>query len=296
MYIHVIILFQVVLHYFYSARASRPVGNKQSYLRISKAEQSRLIPDRLVMNHRVNLLEHPDGDSDRAMNVKRNLDLFPDIKEVEFLDDSGCISAIEDTHSKELAQHFSRETIGMYKSDICRLAQLAKHGGYYFDTDLEMLHDMRDILPPQVSFASVIALPWKGPRNPNEIFQAFIGAAPGHPVITRSMDKCLEYYTGHNETLNSIMGKEMKGTTLMRLAYEDWVGDIMRPGVREHHADEDFSHSFLFEEERMNQSHPEIRAQQGRGNNCNIGIVDKTSQKALAYSHSVGKSTSCHAL
>jgi len=221
------------------------------------------------------------------------LKLLSDITEVEFLDDAGCVAAIESAHSKELAKYYSMEKTGMYKSDICRLAQLAKHGGYYMDTDLQLLNDMRKMIPPHTSFASVIALPWKGPRNPNEIFQAFIGVAPEHPVIRRSMDMCLEYYTGLNKTLNAVLGNEMKGTALMRLAYEDWAGQVMQPGVQIHDADSMFKHSFLFEEERMNGLFPNIPEQHGIGNSCNIGVVDKTSQKALAYSHSIGKSTEC---
>lgn len=121
----------------------------------------------------------------RGTNVNRIVDLFSDIHDVEFLDDAGCSAAIEKAHSKELAMYFEKEQTGMYTSDICRLAQLALKGGSYMDTDLAVMQDMRKTVPPQASFASVIALPWKGPRNPNEIFQAFLAAAPRHPVILK---------------------------------------------------------------------------------------------------------------
>lgn len=175
----------------------------------------------------------------------------------EFLDDAGCSAAIKKAHSEELAAHFENEQVGMYKSDICRLAQLALHCGYYMNADYQALEDVRNILPPLASFVSVIALPWRStsPRNPKEMFQAFLAAAPEHPVIRSSVDKCMDFYEGRNETLVKMLGGSdtiglkgtLHGTLFVRLAYEEWLGQPMQPGLQEQLGESAFKYSYLLE-------------------------------------------------
>merc|ERR1719161_3106729 len=99
----------------------------------------RTIPNRLVFNYEVDLLKggRRDNRHDQLLiqNMKNTMKLYSDM-EVEFLDDAGCYEAIKATHSKALADHYTTESYGPYKSDICRLAQLAEKGGYYMDNDL----------------------------------------------------------------------------------------------------------------------------------------------------------------
>lgn len=240
------------------------------------------------------MLRKPRRDRERATNVKQTLRILGDIAEVEFLDDDGCSAAIEAVHSKELAVYFDEEPTGMYKSDVCRLAQLAVLGGYYMDTDLEVLRDMRHILPPQTAFASIIALPWKGPKDPNEMFTAFIGVAPGHPVIRLALDMCLSYYQGRNKTIAAVLGESMRGTALMRMAYEDWAGHEMAGAAQVHTRDDRFKYSYLLEEERLDQKvYPNVTPQVGEGTNCNIVVVDRGQRAVVFFSHSIGPTTSC---
>ncbi|CAK0826275.1 unnamed protein product [Prorocentrum cordatum] len=251
---------------------------------------TRRIPDRLLFNHRVNLLKRPKRDRDRAANVRRTIGLVHGVSEVQFLDDDECSTLIASTHSQRLASYFDEEPIGMYKSDICRLAQLAA-GGYYLDTDLEVLRDFRTTLPEEVDFVSVIAFQWIGPKNPNEMYNAFIGAAAGHPVVRRAMDMCLEYYDGRNRTLVTALGEHMRGTMLMRMAYEEWAGEEMASGPQVRPPS---GLSYFWDEERLNQDvYPDVVPQEGEGTNCNVAVVDRSQQVALFFSHSVGRTTSC---
>jgi len=268
---------------------------------------ARSIPDRLVFNHKAQLLATSSLDSpiiDQILNVPlrenvnkiihlhRHSSLHPNITDVEFLDDVGCSAAIERAHSRDLAMFFNNESTGMYKSDICRLAQLALKGGYYADNDLDVLADFRTVIPPEASFASVIALPWKGPRNPNQIFQAFLAAAPHHPVILSSLDKGLEFYKGGNKTLRKLLGNNVQGSALVRVAYEEWLGNEMEPGLQEKLGENKFKYSYLLEEARLKASDPKIQPQIGEGWNCNIAVLDRSQHKVLAWSHIVG-SHSC---
>jgi len=205
----------------------------------------REIPDGLLFNDKVDLLDQfsLQGDSsvqafmdffiqrELAKNVKHTIGFYPAGYRVQFLNNQGCAAAIEAAHSKELANRVTSEPIGMYKSDICRLAQLKLHGGYYSDSDLHVLRDMRDVVPPQASFASVISLQKDG------MFQAFLAAVPNHPIISKALDLSLSYYQRDNSTLNDILDRatNIRGTVVLRLAYEDWMMQPMGPGLQEKH-------------------------------------------------------------
>lgn len=167
----------------------------------------RAIPDRLVLNHKINFLKMPDTGADltaslletshnwvnmthwvRLMNL--NIDFYG-FKDVEFLDNDGCFRAIERVHSVFLADKARRFVnngdgqSGAYASDICRLAQLYEHGGYYFDNDMPAVRDVRALIPRETSFVSCI-----GTNNGN-MFNSFIGVAPRHPIIKLAMDFCV---------------------------------------------------------------------------------------------------------
>jgi len=187
----------------------------------------RKIPDVMLFNDKSRLLDESFHKDDLAKNnVKHTIDLER-IDHVDFLDNAGCGAAIEAAHSKLLAMWVEREQIETHKSDICRLAQLKLHGGYYTDSHLRLLQDIRNIVPPQASFASVISL------NGDGMFQALIAAAPHHPVISAALDMSLSFYERRDKTLSDILDKVegTRGTVVLRLAYEHWMGQSMRPGL-----------------------------------------------------------------
>ena len=66
-----------------------------------------------------------------------------DVENVYFWDDETCIRELQqlkDFHGNKLAEGFRSFKNGRFKSDLCRLAQLYKYGGYYFDTDLSLVY------------------------------------------------------------------------------------------------------------------------------------------------------------
>jgi hypothetical protein len=68
---------------------------------------------------------------------------------------------------------------GMYKADICRVAELYLNGGYYFDVDLLAVHSVSPA--DSVRFATVRGQGW--PKH--GFFQAFTARAPGHPILKK---------------------------------------------------------------------------------------------------------------
>jgi hypothetical protein len=162
-------------------------------------------------------------------NVLRTVQRHPDAS-VFFFDDEACIEAIASAHSEKLATYYKEEERGCYRSDICRLAMLYVHGGLYFDNDFEVLADVRKFIPAGASLSS--ALPYTSPNQTRgtsaqlDLFQAFLAATPGHPVLKRAMDKHLDWY--NHRSPGKILKRGSKpvllGPTLLGRALREWLG------------------------------------------------------------------------
>lgn len=69
------------------------------------------------------------------------------------------------------------------KADLIRLEALARHGGVYLDSDVELFRPL-DPLVGVEAFAC-----WEDPRSvPN----AVMGAEPGHPAIRLALQRCVD--------------------------------------------------------------------------------------------------------
>ena len=134
-------------------------------------------------------------------NIRHTIDAYrtlwgePDAP-VRFLDDDACRAVIERVEPK-LVPHFDKETQGMYKADVCRVAALYEEGGYYFDVDIAVIEPLA--LDADVGFATAFE-----PQKTN-FFQAFIAAAPRHPILTEALRIMLAYYEGTHK-LHGLMG------------------------------------------------------------------------------------------
>jgi mannosyltransferase OCH1-like enzyme len=107
---------------------------------------------------------------------------------VNFLLDENCTQLLREVDKREntaLAQAFQEEPRGDFKADLCRLAALFLHGGYYFDVDLEVVKPLQ--LDPLISFSTA--------RDAGaSFFQAFLAATPGHPLLRANLKTMMEYY------------------------------------------------------------------------------------------------------
>jgi mannosyltransferase OCH1-like enzyme len=108
---------------------------------------------------------------------------------VSFLLDSNCTDLLLEVDKREhttLAKAFASENRGAMKGDLCRLAALFLHGGYYFDVDLEVVKPLR--IHPNISFSTV------RDSSFGYFFRAFLAATPGHPVLRENLNTMMEYY------------------------------------------------------------------------------------------------------
>jgi hypothetical protein len=202
------------------AIAARPFSANRQLIVSSEPR----IPHRLIFTHQYNLF---DCESSRdhltpalhmlAANARQTVALYREYwrepeAEVVFLSNKDCLQLLSKTEPLLIVFFLKEE--GMFKADICRVAELYQNGGYYFDVDLLAIHPVSPAV--SVGFASVRGTGW-----PNGgFFQAFTASAPGHPIVKKSLDILLELYEGKRNRKNGWLGP-----ITMQMAYEQYLSE-----------------------------------------------------------------------
>jgi mannosyltransferase OCH1-like enzyme len=123
----------------------------------------RLIPHTLWFTYKYDILKNKTPEI-LYNNIIKSIDAYREVWNndtnmvVNFLVDSDCTDLLEEVDHElnlTLANIFRNESDGSFKSDLCRLAALYLHGGYYFDIDMEVIQPI--LLDEGVSFSSAIS-------------------------------------------------------------------------------------------------------------------------------------------
>lgn len=232
------------------------------------------IPDTLLFNYKKVLIDEGLGLTDKehqlVTNVINTINVFkkrnPKTK-VLFADDAMCKDMIMQAHGEELATVFENEKTGMFKSDICRLSQLYIHGGHYFDNDLEVVKVPNSYFEKCTSFASVLG-------QSQNIFQAYLAAAPGHPLIKLAMDRLLEAHQGKLEVDSKKMGPETLQHTIEEYTKSS-IEDVATAGKDIH----------LFRETKN-------LAERPRAGLCHVQVTDMAKNERVFWSRAIPNSES----
>ncbi len=112
-----------------------------------------------------------------------------------FFDDDECRAFIETHFPPEVVQAFDCLVPGAYKADLWRYCYLAEKGGVYVDIRMEPLLALRTVLgfgdaePPSFVGVRDLLQPDKDMRS--YLYNAFMAAAPRHPIVLAALDRTL---------------------------------------------------------------------------------------------------------
>lgn len=255
------------------------------------------IPNKLLLNYKESmgtLLAYRAMDEKATEHgalllpaISKMMDMM-DGAEVVFADDKQCRDYIERAHSKALARFFDEQATGMYKSDICRFAMLYEEGGYYFDNEMDLMKDVRKMDLKGASFVSVTEFPWHG--RVKYIAQAFVAAAPRHPVVRLILDTFLEVYHRRLRWEGGpldVYGPKVAGDALMKWLnvkhFKKLTGlyTYTPPGGQERRA-------YFFKETNMIEEYN--LADRTRPGKCCCNFFFADEDKPLAWAHTPGAS------
>lgn len=190
-----------------------------SFIRIHN-KTSPAIPHILYFTHKDDILGTKTP-LEYYNNVQNTIDLYksawndPQVQ-VHFLLDDDCRRILGEVHP-DLLVHFENERQGMYRADLCRVAALYVTGGYYFDTDLQVVEPF--VPDDSVKFMTVES-PWGTTVNNVTLkglfFQAFLATEPNSTILEEAMDVMDKWYK-HEITYPK--GATM-GTSTLRYAYD----------------------------------------------------------------------------
>mmetsp|Transcript_9265 Transcript_9265/g.20853 ORF Transcript_9265/g.20853 Transcript_9265/m.20853 type:complete len:426 (-) Transcript_9265:119-1396(-) len=272
------------------------------------------IPSVLLFNYRRNLLATP-WDSLRLhermmlINVRRTIALHPGAA-VRYFGDNDCRVALleHDSLGALLVSYFDHEKDGRLRSDMCRLAML-RQGGFYFDNDLGVRGDVRQVLHSQTTFVVPEIVRGSFDPNPPGFFQAFVAAAPHHPIIEIALRRHVAWYVAkarhdrreiHRVTRG--VQKPNVGTVLLRDAFLAWAGESALQMARGHglvvHPDGQCSQLFFESPERAQAgarpAHIKVLKRYGlpagfmRSHLCSYVVGDRRSRSVVFMSRITG--------
>lgn len=202
---------------------------------------------------------------------------------VSYLNDNDCLKIIQRVEPR-LAFPFQREPMGKYRGDICRIAALYEAGGYYFDTDMEVIQPLS--IPPHITFVTV-----RCPYSQSCFFQSFIAVAPQHPLLKINLNLLVNYYQAGNQTLGTQWDKfhELLGPNSLYLSYKNFMAEF---GTEEYLM-EQWPVDTMLEESHLSHTQYHHIPYRGQNFNCNYIVHNATQNEVYFYSRILGSSAEC---
>ena len=214
----IMLLFIVFQEQRHNDHTMKLTGSNQINIRGSSVETSDSVPHILWFTYKHNLLK-----------IREPLELYDNVVDtitayrktwgevdvpVHFMSDEDCIPFIKRMEPR-MVSYFLDEKEGAFKADICRIAALYFHGGYYSDIDMKTIEPFV-LSGKRYTFATVRCKEGIGDRNIVStcgFFQSFIASTPGHVLLRVSMEIILQVYIEDGD-------KSMLGVLAMHHAYE----------------------------------------------------------------------------
>ena len=129
-------------------------------------------------------------------------------------DDAACAALIGDRFGARVASAYARIGPGAFRADLWRYCELYANGGVYADVDTACLGAVYDVLDPAATLAVPVDL------DPSNLFNAFVAAAPAHPVMRMCIDAVVE----NVETNRPQFGLGFSGPALLGACVAAYLG------------------------------------------------------------------------
>lgn len=176
-----------------------------------------------------------------ALNVQRIKEYNPE-HQVICYDDEMAMKYIK-SKDVELSRDFEMEPHGMFKADLFRIVILYHEGGYYMDCDMEPIVGLSQVQREDATFMS--AIDFYG----ENVFQSFLAAAKGSPVLKDNLDIFKRHYAERNsvEDVDSVEFVDNLGTVFMGRALLQFTGESTLQDIGREYGEERI---YLFHEKR----------------------------------------------
>jgi tetratricopeptide (TPR) repeat protein len=169
--------------------ALRQAGRLKQHPKLDDVAKRETIPPRIIQ-----YWDKPIPPQEISDLMRSWRDMNPQFGYLLF-DDAAVLDLLRVKHSPEVVRAFVRAREPAQRADIFRLAYLATEGGYYADAD-DLCHaNINAFVPPGATFVTYL-------EDYGTLGNNFIGAVPGHPVITLALRRAVESLNrGDNDLL-----------------------------------------------------------------------------------------------
>lgn len=195
-------------------------------------------------------------------------------EEVWYLGNTECQEQIKVAEPR-LLQYYLREQKGQYKANVCRIAALFNKGGYYFDTDMQVVKAVTDI-STSTTFVSPLEVLGKEGKI-NGIFNSFVAASAKHPIFKINLDLFLEFYQTRHRRYSLL------GTKSLFEAYEKFLSSP-QISSKEWPIDMSLAEIHL----KSNAKYIEFPRHGGQGCCCDYVVHNSTQEQIYFYSRIMG--------
>jgi len=154
-------------------------------------QEASLIPQQLVLTGMPGRIDELPA-SIRA-NLEHTINMSPGLT-VRYLGDLDCGTYLRENYDKEISEIYQHEARGRYRGDLCRAAVLTREGGFYTDLDVQLRVPIHALIDSSTTFMSAYTAD-------NAIFNALVAAAPGCPIMNRTLEEIKSWQRGNRNAL-----------------------------------------------------------------------------------------------
>jgi hypothetical protein len=110
-----------------------------------------------------------------------------------FYDDETARGYIVDHFPPRFVEAFDALIHGAYKADLFRYLVLMREGGVYADVDVMLEGSLDAFITPSMTFFAPRDIPCEYAGEPFCLWNGFIGAAPGNPILLRTVERLINF-------------------------------------------------------------------------------------------------------